>query len=98
MEPEEIPLQRNTERTRVPETPVEPRTNSNEELLNRRIAELEAQLRIASVQSLHGSRAQASWVRVPLGAPKLFLGNSLGDTQLILFGIQQGCLNLGVGV
>ena len=57
MEPEETPLQRNTERTRVSETPVEPRTNSNEELLNRRIAELEAQLRIASVQSLHGSGA-----------------------------------------
>ena len=57
MEPEETPLQKNTERTRLPETLVEPRANSNEELLNRRIAELEAQLRIASVQSLHGSGA-----------------------------------------
>ena len=56
-EPEEVPLQINHERTRVPIAPIEPRDNSHEESLQRRITELEAQLRAATIQTLHGSGA-----------------------------------------
>ena len=52
-EPEEVPLQFNHERTRVPTAPIEPRDNSHKESLQRRIAELEAQLRTATMQTLH---------------------------------------------
>ena len=51
-EPEEVPLQFNHERTRVPTAPIEPRDNSHEESLQRRITELEAQLRAATIQTL----------------------------------------------
>ena len=51
-EPDETPLHRNIERTRVPVTSVEPRVNSHEESLQRRVAELEAQLRTPPQQSL----------------------------------------------
>ena len=50
-EPDETPLCRNIERTRVSVTSVEPRVNSHEESLQRRVAELEAQLRTPPQQS-----------------------------------------------
>ena len=53
LEPEEVPLQLNTKRTRVPTASIEPRDNSHEESLQRRITELEAQLRTATMQTLH---------------------------------------------
>ena len=53
LEPEEVPLQFNHKRTRVPTAPIEPRNNSHEESLQRRITELEAQLRAATIQTLH---------------------------------------------
>ena len=52
LEPKEVPLQLNTERTRVSTAPIEPRDNSHKEFLQRRIAELEAQLRTATMQNL----------------------------------------------
>ena len=41
----------------MPTAPIEPRDNSHEESLQRRITELEAQLRAATIQTLHGSGA-----------------------------------------
>ena len=52
-ESDEAPLRVNTDTSRVSQPPIELRIDANTEMLNRRIAVLEAQLRMASPQSLH---------------------------------------------
>ena len=78
LEPEEVPLQFNHERTRVPTAPIEPRDNSHEESLQRRITELEAQLRAATIQTLHGSRASRTISREDTAGNELNSINILG--------------------
>jgi hypothetical protein len=62
----------------VPTAPIEPRDNSHEESLQRRITELEAQLRAATIQTLHGSRASRTISREDTAGNELNSINILG--------------------
>ena len=93
MEEGQAPMLRNSNVTSLPEPPVVARVSRNEERLQRRVEELEAQLRNSSQHSLHGSGAPRSISNVDVAGNELDSQNNLGYEFIRLKRCQMGtCL------